>query len=155
VSATLQWKGLTELFEALRSLPEELVGEATHIVEAAANGAAAAVRAGYASHRHSGNLEAHVVVKAIDMGRFGTGLVVRSTAKHAHLFESGTEATRYYTGTDRRGRKFTKASRGRMPAGHVFIPAMIRARQAMYRDLIDLVERSGATVSGDLHGVAA
>jgi hypothetical protein len=133
--------GLDELREALRNLPDELTGEGSHIVEGNANGAAAQIKAGY--KRRTGNLGDGVKVEPLGVGRFAAGVVVRNTAKHAVIFENGTQARHYYTING------VKHETGRMPPGHVFVPAVIRKRRQMYEQLKDLLVRNGLQVSGD------
>lgn len=130
---------LAELREALRNLPSELAGEASNVVEGAANGAAVAIRSTYGSHRRSGTLQDSVVVEHSNPGPFAAGAVVKATAKHAHLYEWGTQARHTAIG----------ANRGSMPPAHAFVPAVVKARRGMYEKLKDLLERHGLVVSGD------
>lgn len=132
------FSGLDELRAALRALPADLTGEAGHIIEGEANGAAVAIRTGYGAHRRSGNLQDHVTVTQRPAGQFGAAAVVKSAARHAWLFENGSQARHTEIG----------ANRGSMPPGHVFVPAMIRARRVMYEKLAGLLERHGLRVSG-------
>jgi hypothetical protein len=131
------WNGLEELKAALRALPADLAAEAGHLVTAAANGAAADIRRSYPVH--SGNLRDHITV---DVGRglgpFGAGSVVKNTARHAYLFEVGTQARHTDLGWNR----------GRMPAAKVFIPTTRRWRRKMYAELAKVVERHGLRVTG-------
>jgi len=135
----LRWDGLEELKAALRELPDDLKGEASHLVEGRANAAAMDIRSGYAGHRHSGNLQSKVTVTHFENGRYSTGAIVKNTAKHAWLFENGTQA------------RHTKAgwNRGRMPPGHVFVPRIIRHRRMLYREIIEMMVRNGLAVTGD------
>jgi hypothetical protein len=137
MSARIVWNGLEELKEQLRNLPTELTAEAGHIVEGAANAAAADVKAAYPVR--TGNLRDHVFVSHRDKGRFSAGAVVKNTAKHAWIFENGTQARHNSIG----------ANRGSMPPGNVFIPAMIKRRRVMYQQLKTVLERHGLRVSGD------
>lgn len=133
----LVFEGLNELKAALRDLPDNLIGEASNIVEGAANGAATEIRSKY-PHR-TGNLRDGVTVTHFDGGRFSAGAIVKNTAKHAHIFEIGTQARHTAIG----------ANRGSMPPGHVFVPAVIKARRGMFAALKDLLVRNGLVVSGD------
>ena len=135
--------GLEELKAELRALPATLTGEATHLVEGAANGAGVAVRAAYGAHRFTGNLQDHVEVEQRPAGAFGVFFAVRVTARHADLFERGTEARHYIT---RNG--VTKLT-GKMPPANIFVPAMRKARRAMYDGLRGVLTRAGLQVSGD------
>lgn len=133
----LQWDALQEFRAALLALPATMTTEAAHDVEAAANGAAVAIRSEYGKHRLTGNLQDHV---SVEHRRDGVSAVstVKSTAKHATIFETGTELRHTSIG----------ANRGRMPPGRVFIPVAIRERRTLTQKLIALVERAGFTVTG-------
>lgn len=141
-SNRLVFSGIAELKAQLRALPEDLANEASIIVQEHAQTAAAAVRAVYASHRDSGDLAEGVVVEINAFGRFGVGVVVRSKAKHAWLFDHGSQARHYVT---RRG---VTHLTGRMPARPTFIPTMMRFRRAMYGALADMLGRHGLVVTG-------
>ncbi len=137
MSNGFRWSGLDELREELRNLPEEMTGEASHIVEGAANSAEADIKAGYPSR--TGNLRNHLQQTHFDRGRFSAGVILKNTARHAWLFENGSQARHTDIGADR----------GSMPAGHVFVPAVLKARRRMYEELKALVTRKGLQVSGD------
>jgi hypothetical protein len=64
---------------------------------------------------------------------------VKSTAKHAALFEIGTQARHTNIG----------ANRGSMPPGKIFVPVVVRKRRAMYERLKELLVRHGAKVNGN------
>lgn len=130
------FEGMDELRQQLRNLPTDLGGEAAHIIEASANAAAATIKAGYPAR--TGNLRDHVYVTH-ERTQFGAIGIVKNTAKHAWIFENGTQARHTDLG----------ANRGSMPAGHVFVPAVIRERKRMYEDLKDLVVRHGLEVTDD------
>lgn len=132
-----RFTGLDEFREGMRHLAEMgRSGEATHIVEAAANGAATRMRTEYGKHRRTGNLQKGVVVEHA-YSAFGSASTIKNTARHASLYENGTQARHTAIGADR----------GSMPAGHVFIPAMIRARREMEAELKALLERLGLVVT--------
>ena len=131
----LRFDGLDKLITDLRNLPETLRTEAGHLIEATANGAAVKVRSAYGKHRRSGNLQDHVVVDHKTTA-FGVRSVVRSTARHAHLFEFGTKARH-------KGLKPSIA-----PAHPTFIPIMEADRREMYERLKEFVARQGLEVSG-------
>lgn len=136
----LTFSGLAELREGLRNLPANLTAEASHIVESAANGAAAEVRANYAKGP-TGNLIDGVVVEDATSGQFATGKIVKSKSKHAWLYENGSQLRHTSSG----------ANRGVMPPappGRAFIPVMIKKRRQMQGQLIDLLKRSGLQVAG-------
>jgi hypothetical protein len=153
MSASIRFEGATELIRQLRELPRELQADATHIVVEAAQAVEIDVDEDYAVHEHTGNLRGGLTLNRLAAGPWGTGAVLRQRAKHAWIFENGT-VRRRYTGTDRRGRTFRNADRGRMwghtPHRPVFIPSARRHRRAMYQRLADLLRRAGFTVTGDV-----
>lgn len=128
--------GLNELRAAMRALPTEATGEASNIINAEANAAAVEIRSAYGSHRRSGRLQGGVIVTHVDHGKFYAGAAVKSSAKHASLFENGTQARHTAIG----------ANRGSMPPGHVFVPAIARSRRRLFRSLKALLERKGLLV---------
>ncbi len=135
--------GIEEFRAALRQLPEELASEGSHIVQENANAAEAEIKAGYSQHVFSGNLMDHLYQVTRGSGAFGTAIVIRNTAKHAWLFENGSDARHYVTV------KGTRHETGKMPPFHVFIPAMIRCRRRMYEELAGLMRDHGLRVSGE------
>jgi len=134
MAARLRIDGLDAFKARLRQLPEDLKAESRGIVAEHVDAAESTIRAGYSGHRRSGNLEKGLYSNAKET-KFGVTSTLRNRAPHAWLFEVGTEM-------DRRG------GTGRMPAAKIFIPAVMKARRDMMRDLIDLVERHGLKVSG-------
>jgi hypothetical protein len=139
--ATLRFVGLDALKAALRKLPEELTHKAGGIVEAAADDAAEEIAAAYPTgpgtdEHEGGNLKAGVKVVAVDGGKFGVRRVVRSTAKHAHLYEFGTQARHTALGYNR----------GPMPGAKIFIPAVMRKRRQMYDRLEGVLTEAGLDV---------
>lgn len=137
MSNTLRFDGLAELREQLRNLPAELTAEASRIVDGAANGAAAEIKAAYPVY--TGNLRDHLVVTHTEGGKWSAGAIVKNTAKHAWLVEHGSQARHTDIG----------ANRGSMPARPIFVPAVMRARRRMYESLKQLLVRNGFQVSGD------
>lgn len=129
--------GLTELRAALRRLPAHLAEEAEGIIDNRAELAKAEIVQTYP--RRTGNLRDGVSVKDLPSGQYGAGRLVQNRAQHAYLFEVGTEARHTKLGADR----------GSMPAGKVFIPAVIRHRRKMYEELKALLAREGLEVTGD------
>lgn len=132
---SLRIDGLTELREALKALPPELVRESGVIVHAQAEAAAREIAGAYPVH--TGNLRDHLRIE-IHGDAVSASAKIRNTAKHAWMFEHGTGPRRWASGK----------STGRMPAGRVFIPIAMQRRRIMLAALIDLVERSGLHVSG-------
>lgn len=133
------WEGMDELRAAMRKIADGgLSGEAGHIVEGSTNAAVTAIKAGYSSHRRSGNLN-DGVSSTLSSDRNGAAGIVRSSSPHAWIFENGTQARHSALG----------ANRGSMPPGHVFVPAVVKERKRMYIDLKALVERAGFEVSDE------
>jgi hypothetical protein len=132
--------GADELRRALRALPAELAGEARGIVDRAAEAARAAVVAGYPAR--TGNLRNNVRLTTAGSGA-GVSATLRSSAKHAHLYEFGT-AIRH----TRRGWLRGAMHGAPLTPKPVFVPAVMRHRAAMTADLIALVERAGFQVTG-------
>lgn len=137
MSTKFVFEGLEELKKALQALPDELTDEAREIVRTAATDAAEDIKAAYPVR--TGNLRSHVFVTQFDRGRLSTGFVVKNTAKHANIFESGSQARHTAIG----------ANRGAMPPGHVFVPRVIRYRRRMWAGLKAMLVAYGLVVSGD------
>lgn len=139
MSARVKFVGLDELRAALQRLPDELKADALALVINTAEEAASTIRSSYEASRVSGNLARGVKTSNIPAGRFGAAVAVRSTARHAFIFENGTQTRKTQLG----------ANRGAMPPGRVFIPIMIRHRRMLNELLVDLVERAGFKVRTD------
>lgn len=141
MSVTLHWDGLEEFKANLDQLPDRLTAEADQMVDAAANGAVADIKKGYP--RRTGNLQGHVFVSRLDKGKTTAARIVKNTAPLAFIFEHGTQARHYITINGK------KHETGKMPPGHVFVPAVIRRRRAMNVELKALLQKHGLVVSGD------
>ena len=138
-SVKLRFDGMTELRTALRNLPEDLTGEAGHIVEGVANGAATEIRRGYPNH--TGHLIAGVVVTHFEHGKVAAGALVKSAARHAHLFEFGTKSRRTAKGWNR-------GTMPKAPDQKRMVPVVVKARHRMYSQLADMLRRFGLLVEG-------
>jgi hypothetical protein len=137
--ASVTWDGLDELKARLRALPAELTGEAAHVIQATANRAEADMRAAYSEHVRSGELrDALKQLERDTPTEYGYAITMINTSPVAWIFENGTQARH-------RGLRST----GAMPAGHVFLPAMIRNRRPMYEQLKGVLVRAGLGVTGD------
>jgi len=137
VSNVLTIEGLAELREELQRLPAELTADASGIIEGAADAAETDIEAAYPER--SGNLRKGVGVTRTRAGEFAAAAVVFNRAKHAYIFELGTQARHTDIG----------ANRGSMPPGRVFIQRTMRHRAGMYGDLKQMVEAHGLEVSGE------
>lgn len=138
MSVTAKWTGIDEFREWLRSLPIDAGNEADHIVQGEANAAAVQIRSRYPSR--TGNLLRNVFVNKRTSRTGIVSYVVRNPAKHAAIFEYGTQARHTKIG----------ANRGSMPPGHVFIPIILQRRRVMYLLLKEMLVRFGFTkVFGD------
>lgn len=137
----LEIKGLEELREALKKLPPELVTEGGAIVQAHAAETARLIEASYPVGP-TGNLKSHVVMD-VQTDAVSAVARVRSTAKHAWIFEHGTKQRAWKSKPDR--------TTGTMPQHKntaSFVDIAVRRRALMTAALIELVERAGLTVSG-------
>lgn len=136
-TAQLKLSGVDELRRALIGLPQQLVNEATPIVQAAGNEHARQVTAIYGAARRTGNLQGHVRVEhTVDNAHTTTRVL--STARHAYIYERGTKQRAWKNGK----------STGVMPAANQFVPLAQTRRQIMRAGLIEVVERAGLKVTG-------
>lgn len=131
----LEIRGLDELRQALRDLPADLTNEASVIVQAHADDAAGQIRDVYQEHRVTGHLAGGVTVDR-SHSAFTTRAIVRSKAKHAHLFEFGSQLRHHDSGK----------SVGAMPARPTVIPIAQRTRRRMVAVLVNLVRKAGFQV---------
>lgn len=137
MSARVQFKGLDELRASLRRLPQEMRDEAFVLIIRTGDAASEEIRAAYEAAKVSGNLARGVRVEPLpSTGRFGAAVRVKSTAKHAFLYENGTQTRKTNLG----------ANRGAAPPGRVFVPIMQRRRRQMHELLVDIVRRAGFEV---------
>lgn len=138
MSARVRLEGLAEFRAALRALPDDLKHEAEGIVVQHATQAEQDTQAGYPTGP-TGNLKRGMRVD-VERSAFGVSARVRSTARHATIFEKGTNRRQTADGADR----------GRMPPAareEAFIPKVILQRRRMVEALIGLVQRAGFVVS--------
>lgn len=133
---SLRINGLTELREALKALPPDLVREAAAIVHAQAEAARQEMAGAYPVGK-TGALRRSLSIE-LRSDTTSTAAIVRNRARHASIFEYGTTARHWKSGK----------STGTMPAGRVFIPIALQRRRIMLAALIDLIERTGLHVTG-------
>ena len=132
----LRINGLDDLRQALKSLPGELVHEASTIVHTQAEAAQRQVIATYPVGP-TGNLRRGVRLETRADDRGSASAKLRSSARHAHLFEQGTKPRQWKNGK----------STGVMLARPVFVPIVVERRRVMLAALIELVERAGLKVT--------
>jgi hypothetical protein len=135
MSATVRIDGIEEQRRAWLALPRTLAGNSQPVVTDAAQVAAAEIRAAYP--RRTGALASGVTVAPSRLA--GTEVAaarVVNYAMHAAIFEHGTQARHTSIG----------ANRGAMAAGNVFVPRVIRARQALEPQVASVMTREGLTV---------
>lgn len=137
MSSRVEWRGMSELIDALRKLPEELAADAGVIVQSAAAGAQNEIVRNYPDGP-TGNLKRRVTLET-EKTRFGAAAIVRSRAPHASIFERGTEARRT-------GRGWNRGRMPQPPESQRMIPVVIRKRRQMIEQLIELVRRAGFQV---------
>lgn len=133
--------GMAALIRDLERMDDDVRTEAAGVVQATAQLMKADVERAYA--KDAGDLQRGLVVEEMTRGQYarvdGTRALhgtlrwkVRSKAPHAHLYEYGT--VQRFTAS-------TGANRGTMPAKPTFVPAAVRARQRMQRELEGVVQR--------------
>ncbi len=138
MSAKVTIDGLTEFRAALRALPAELAQEGETIVVSHATEAKREVTSGYPKGP-TGNLQRGVTL-TVEKSHFGTTAIVKSHARHAHLYEDGTKLRRTRSGANR-------GQMPRAPEANRMIPKVIRIRARMRQALIELVKKAGFTVT--------
>src|SRR5262245_3612415 len=131
----LELQGVNELKLALRQLPPAFATEARAIVLAHAEEAKRQIEANYAHSVETGNLIRSLSLST-ENPAYGARAILRNRARHAYWYEHGTEFR--YTSQG--------VARGRMPAGHAFIPPAQRERRLMVHALMQLIRRAGFVV---------
>lgn len=151
-----------ELKDAIDKLPEQLQAEADRIVAAAARRTANRVRSAYRQARSTtdtytvrgAKLPRKHLSDSVTMRKRSKALGLVSAqvivdAPHAHLYEYGTGTSNANPGPKASGQeRITRsgAERGSSPAHPTLIPIAIEERNAMYADVIAIVEKAGFTV---------
>lgn len=131
---SVRWEGLEELKAALRQLPAELAGEASHIVEGTANGAIVDMRAEYPP----GELRDKLYQSTLSTGPFGVGIEIRNASGWSWHWDHGTQMRHWINGKNT----------GQLRPHHTFGRVMAQSRRRMYGQLQQLLERHGLRVSG-------
>lgn len=137
MSVRVTWSGLSEQIEEWRRLPDVFSTQAEHIQQEEANAAAFAIRSRYPVR--TGNLRKGVVIRRFLRKAGHVVFDVKNVAKHATIFELGTQARHNKIG----------ANRGSMPPGRVFYPIALQRQRTMFLRLIEMVTRAGFTVTED------
>lgn len=135
------WDGLAELRAEILALPEACTGEAALKIEGAANGAKVDIAGAYPWR--TGDTRKKTVVVPIARKGFIVGAVVKNTSKLASVIENGSQARHYFTVNG------VNHLTGKMPALHVFVPRILKARRRLVQELKDMVARHGAVVTGE------
>ncbi len=135
----LELQGLAEFRAALRALPKDLADEAGAIVLAHADDAKRQIQTAY-PEGPTGNLRVGVRVDRSQSSAFAATAIVRSRARHASLFEFGTQARQTRAGKN-------TGAMPKAPAGQAMLPIVIRVRRRMVEQLIALVRRAGFQVA--------
>jgi len=155
----IEFQGLEEMRRLLRQLPQELAEEGAGIVNAAARAAFQEIYERYpigpgTKKRQGGTLRRGLSLSVGDARKgesvgkgvqFGAYAVIKNRAKHAWIFENGTQVRRVAAKVAGRAGNFG-TDRGSMTPGRVFIPAVIRHRRAMNAQLRLLLEQHGFQV---------
>lgn len=138
MSAKVVLDGFDALVAELTKAPAEIRAQGMEIIRQETEGHAQEVRNAYGQHRVTGNLERGVNTEypstQVLIG------IVRSKARHASIYENGTDVRRTNNG----------ANRGRMPkpSPQLFVPLAIRRRERMRRRLADMLRGLGFQVTG-------
>lgn len=153
MSADIKWVGLEELKANLWRLPADLVKGAAPLVRSFAEAAAAEIRDDY-PEGETGNLKRGVKVGSKGgRSEYTVRSVVRSTAPHATLYETGTQTRQNKLG-ENRGYMFGAHapevhggwSQGPRRGANIFIPVVMRYRREMFEAMIPIIEAQGLDV---------
>lgn len=142
MSAKIVVEGLSELQTWLRQLPVHLTAEAFNVIDDTVEVTAAQLTQSYPLG-DTGNLRKGVKTD-MTSSNFGVAGIVRSTSKHAHLWEFGTQSRKTKKGW----------SRGKAPSHKELglVPIAQRNRKRMNAQLIEIVKKAGFEISGTLDG---
>jgi hypothetical protein len=145
VSGSVRWTGLAEFRQQLRTLPDDLAGEAGAIVLASGQNAFNEVMAGYPEI--TGNLKRGLKLSKSSAGRFGASVRLSNRARHAWLFDHGSQARHYVTKSG--ATHVTGKMWGRTAPTHVFVRAVMKHKRYMIEFLKNMVRRHGLKVAGE------
>lgn len=141
MSARVWFSGLEEFKADLRKLPRELADKGAYIIRHRAVEAMTEIDAKYQNlkypARSTGNLRKGLQITE-EPSTFGMKVVLRNTAKHAFIYENGTETRETAAGWDR----------GKMPPARVFVPTAQKHRRLMYQELAQMMRDAGLRVTG-------
>jgi len=132
-----KYEGLEEFKKDLRNLPHELADDGADIVFRHARSAFVEIMQTYPER--TGNLKKGMRFEE-SRGQFFTSVMLVNKAKHAYLFENGTELRKTDLGWPR----------GKMPPGRVFVRLVIKWRLRMWRAFATLMRDHGLVVHGSL-----
>lgn len=118
MSARFRFDGLADLYQQLKTLPEDLTRDAAPDVEAFGEDAKQEIYNGYPER--TGHLREGLALTVSTEGDRAR-VEVENTAPHALLFERGTETRHTKEGWNR----------GRAPANPIFTATMERKRRAL------------------------
>jgi hypothetical protein len=149
VSTRVLFTGIREAQAELRAQPQALAKATQGLANRVARDARAAIKQRYP--KWSGNLRDGLIIRrGSGAGKTVASAYVINTAPHAHIFEHGTVARRYFYGRDKLGRLYWEhPDRGQMPAGNVFIPTMVRYRWIFFESVKEIMQAAGITVTGE------
>jgi len=145
MASSMEWRGLKELQEELRRLPEDCHMEAAKVVEAHVNAAYVTIARVYGRHVFTGTLLRRLTLSPLRVsGGMITGVVLRSGSPLASLFDRGTQVRHYITVNGK------KHLTGRMPATHIFSRTVGFTKRRILEDLKNMLIRRGAVkVTGE------
>lgn len=146
----MKWEGLEEFREAMQHLPDDLRDDAEGIVQEAVDHAEAEIYAAYG--RKTGNLRDHLKQERVASGPFGITIRLKNTAKHAWLWDNGTEARHYITESG--AIHETGAMWGKTAPPHTFVRGSIKWRRWMYDQLKAMLVEHGLLTRGEFNAAA-
>ena len=142
------WMGFEAFKRQLTTMSPTLLEESDQILRDQAEAAKAEIVAAY-RRGPTGNLKRGVKIRAA-RGQGIAGVDLKQTAPHGHLYEYGTKGkVRRYTGIDKLGRRFDRASRGVMEGTPTFGPIAAQHQRLALSAVSTRIQGYGATVEGE------